>query len=135
VNAHQLRYAVLPGRFAICRLNPDAAVPEWATASKFFSITRTANELSIVGEQERVPEGVPSESGWACLRLEGPFPFELTGVLAAILNPLARAGIGIFAISTFDTDCILIKSDRLLSAEEALRQAGHERIPDANAPQ
>jgi len=132
---HQLRYSVLPGRFAICRLTPDAAVPEWATASKFFSITRTANELSIVGEQERVPAGVPSESGWACLRLEGPFPFELTGVLAAILDPLARAGIAIFAVSTFDTDCILIKGDRLPSAEEALRQAGHERISEANSPQ
>jgi hypothetical protein len=126
--AHQLRYSVLPGRYAVCRLAPDAAVPEWATRSKWFSITRTANELSIVGEQERVPEGVRSESGWACLRLEGPFPFELTGVLAAVLNPLAAAGIGIFAVSTFDTDCILIKADRIESAEEALRQAGHQRI-------
>jgi hypothetical protein len=126
--AHQLRYSVLPGRYAVCRLAPDAAVPEWATRSKWFSITRTANELSIVGEQERVPEGVLSESGWACLRLEGPFPFELTGVLAAVLNPLAAAGIGIFAVSTFDTDCILIKADRIESAEEALRQAGHQRI-------
>ena len=125
---------MLPGRFAICRLTPDAAVPEWATASKFFSITRTANELSIVGEQERVPEGVLSESGWACIRLEGPFPFALTGVLAAILNPLARAGIALFAVSTFDTDCILIQSDRLPSADEALRRAGHERIPEANSP-
>jgi hypothetical protein len=133
--AHQLRYSVLPGSFAICRLTPDAAVPEWATASKFFSITRTANELSIVGEQERVPAGVLSEGGWACIRLEGPFPFALTGVLAAILNPLARAGIAIFAVSTFDTDCILIQSDRLPSAEQALRQAGHERIPEANSPQ
>jgi hypothetical protein len=133
--AHRLRYAVLPGRFAVCRLTPDAAVPEWAMASKFFSITRTANELSIVGEQEHIPAGVLCESGWACIRLEGPFPFALTGVLAAILNPLARAGIAIFAVSTFDTDCILIKSDRWPSAEEALRQAGHERIPDAISPQ
>jgi hypothetical protein len=129
-----LRYRVLPGRFAICRLTPDAAVPEWATASKFFSITRTADELSIVGEDERVPAGVLSEGGWACIQLEGPIPFELTGVLAAVLNPLAAAGIGIFAVSTFDTDCILIKADRLRSAEEALHQAGHKRIAEANSP-
>ncbi len=93
----------------------------------FFSITRTANELSIVCEGERVPAGVQAELDWATIQLQGPFPFEVTGVLAAILNPLAAEGIGIFAISTFDTDYILVKADRLFAAEWILNQAGHEK--------
>lgn len=126
--AHLLKYSVLPGRFAVCRMAPDIAVPEWATVSKFFSITRTAAELSVVCAEECVPAGIHSETGWACIQLQGPFPFQMTGVLAAILNPLAAAGIGIFAISSFDTDSILIKADHVPIAEAALRKAGHERI-------
>ena len=94
----------------------------------FLSITRTANELSIVCEEKRVPPGVQVELDWAALRLQGPFPFEMTGVLVAILNPLATEGIGIFAISTFDTDYVLVKTDRVQAADEALRRVGHERI-------
>jgi uncharacterized protein len=125
---HRLRYSILEGRFAICRLAADSLVPEWAAASKFFSITRTANELSIVCDEGHVPAGTQSESGWACIQLQGPFPFAMTGVLAAVLNPLASAEVGIFAVSTFDTDYVLVKADRLQAAEEALQQAGHERI-------
>jgi hypothetical protein len=126
--AQQLRYSVLPGRLAICRLTPISTVPEWAVASKFYSITQTAEELSIVCEEAYVPAEIQAEYGWEAIRLQGPFPFEMTGVLAAILNPLAAAGIGIFAISTFNTDCILIKADRMQAAEEALQRAGHQRI-------
>jgi hypothetical protein len=123
-----LRYSVLEGRFAVCRLAPDSAIPAWATEPGFFSITRTANELSIVCEGKRVPVGVQAELDWATIQLQGPFPFEMTGVLAAILNPLATEGIGIFAISTFDTDYVLVKAERVQAADDALRRAGHERI-------
>jgi len=124
---NRLRYSVLEGRFAVCRLAPDAAIPEWASGVHFLSITRTANELSIVCEQEFVPAAIHAESDWACLQLQGPFPFEMTGVLAAILNPLAAAEVGIFAVSTFDTDYVLVKADRLQAAKDALHNAGHER--------
>ncbi len=131
--AHQIRYSVLPGKFAVCRLSPDSAIPEWASGRNVFSITRTTDELSIVSVEELVPPEIQAEKGWACLQLQGPFPFEMTGVLAAVLNPLAAAGIGIFAISTFDTDYILIKEDSLHTAEAALRQTGHERISETNS--
>jgi hypothetical protein len=75
-----------------------------------------------------VPAGVRAELDWAAIRLQGPFPFEMTGVLAAILNPLAAEGIGIFAISTFDTDYVLVKAERVHAADDALRRAGHERV-------
>ena len=111
---------VLAGRFAICRLPPDAAVP-----ARFFSMTRTPEELSIVCAEADAPEGAKREPGWRMLQVAGPLDFALTGVLAAIAAPLAQAGVSIFAISTFDTDYVLVKDENLARAEEALRAAGH----------
>ena len=126
--SHRLQYSVLEGRFAVCRLAPNASLPEWALRPGLFSTSRTDAELSIVCSAEHVPAGVHAEFDWACLQLQGPFPFEMTGVLAAFLNPLAEAAIGIFAISTYDTDYVLIKDDRLDAALVALDRAGHKLI-------
>jgi len=125
--SHQLTFSVLPDRFAVCRLAPTADVPSWILAPGFFSVTRTADELSIVCREDRVPEGCRAEKGWSALRLEGPFPFALTGVLAAFLEPLAQAKIPIFAIATFDTDYVLIKQEDTEKAVRVLAAAGHEQ--------
>src|SRR6516225_12245128 len=90
--------------FAICRLGGDSTLPPWATASPFFSITRTADELSVVCRQEAVPEGINCERGWRCLRVAGTIPFSVVGVLASLTAPLAGAGISVCAVSTFDTN-------------------------------
>ena len=127
MDKRKIRYSVLDGRFAICRLAPNVDVPEWSLRAGFFSVTRTADELSLVCAEEHVPSGVPGEFGWSCLQLQGPFSFAMTGVLAAFISPLAETGVGIFAISTFDTDCVLIKTDRLLAATDALGRAGYTR--------
>jgi hypothetical protein len=113
------------GRFAVCKLPPGSAVPAWATAGDVFSITRTADELSVVCRQELVPEGAEGEGGWRCLRVAGAMPFTLVGVLAALTTPLARAGVGVFAVSTFDTDYLLVKEADFPEAVAALRGAGH----------
>ena len=89
-------------------------------------MTQTAEELSIVCEQSGVPSGVRSETDWVGLKLEGTFPFAMTGVLASFLQPLAEAEIPIFAIATFDTDYVLLKRDRLEQALSVLSAAGHE---------
>ena len=89
-------------------------------------MTRSREELSIVCEEQRVPEGVRGERGWVALKLEGPFPFAMTGVLASFLQPLAEEKIAIFAISTFDTDYVLVKRADLERAMKALAAAGHE---------
>src|SRR4051794_9563168 len=102
------------GSFAVCKLPAAAALPPWATAGDFFSVTRTAGELSVVCRREAVPEGVACERGWRCLRVAGSMPFTLVGVLAALTTPLARAGVGVFAFSTFDTDYLLVKEADLL---------------------
>ena len=90
-----------------------------------FSITRTADELSVVCESKYVPGSVKSEKGWRCFKLEGPFPFTMTGVLASVLEPLAKARVSIFAVSTYDTDYVMVKEKQLGKAEKALRAAGH----------
>jgi uncharacterized protein len=125
-----LRFSVLPGSFAVVRLPPDAVVPEGALVPPFHSVTRTADELSLVCPDHAVPDGARAETGWAILVLAGPFPFELTGILSSVLSPLAAAGVGIFAMSTFDTDYVLVKRERLDAAIAALVAAGHERVGD-----
>ena len=122
---HQLTLALLPQKFSVCRLAADAEIPDWATRGVVYSVTRTGDELSIVCESKFVPSGVKAEKGFRCLKLEGPFPFEMTGVLAAVLEPLARARVSIFAISTFDTDYVMVKEKSLAKAMRVLRAAGH----------
>ena len=111
---------LLAGRYAVCQLAADAEVPP-----AFFSVTRTADELSVVCAEEQAPEGARCESGWRILQVAGPLEFSLTGVLAAIAAPLAEAGVSIFAVSTFDTDYVLLKETDVATASAALRDAGH----------
>ena len=115
---------------AVSRLPPEAGVPDWATRGPFHAVTRTPGELSIVCAAAEVPAGVRSQKGWRCFSVAGPIPFEETGVLLSIAAPLAAAGIGIFAVSTFDTDYVLVPDARLADAARALEQAGH-RVREA----
>jgi hypothetical protein len=110
---------------AVSRLPPDAPIPDWATRGAFHALTRTPAELSIVCSADDVPPDVRTEKGWRCFRLAGPIAFAETGVLSSIAAPLAEAGIGIFAISTFDTDYVLVPGRQLDAAVRALEAAGH----------
>jgi len=127
-NRHQLKFRWLPGPYAIVRLAHDAAVPDWATKGQFTSITRTADELSIVCPAENLPRDVDSQHHWICLKLEGPFPFTQTGVLLSFIDPLSKNDIPIFAVSTYDTDYVLIQEE-FAWAMDVLREAGHELWP------
>jgi uncharacterized protein len=123
-----LKFRRIDGEFAIVRMACDAAVPEWATKGGFSSITRTAKELSIVCAVENLPSDVNSLHHWTCLKLEGPFAFSLTGVLLSFIEPLSANGVPIFAISTYDTDYVLIQEEFVANALNLLRQAGHELV-------
>jgi len=109
----------------VCQLAAGAPTPSWAEDSEFSCVTRATGELSIVCEEDRVPEGVRVELGWVALKIEGPFPFSMTGVLASFLQPLSDAKIPIFAISTFDTDYVLVKREDLERAKKTLAATGH----------
>jgi hypothetical protein len=120
-----LTLQLIPGDFAVCRLPATEPVPAWAGSAVFSSVTRTADELSIMCPAAQVPAGIKHESGWRLLRLQGPFAFTETGILSAVLAPLAAARIGILATATFDTDYVFVKTGRLEEARQALVAAGH----------
>jgi hypothetical protein len=125
-----LTLTVFPDRLAICRLSPEEDVPEWAMIGEFVSITHTGDELSIVCAEEHVPADVKADREWRALKVEGPLDLAMTGVLAALAGPLAEAQINLFAVSTFDTDYLLVKGYNLARACEVLRRAGYVvRLP------
>jgi hypothetical protein len=125
MNVHRLELLILDDRLAVCRLDQGSGVPSWATSGDFFSVTRTPEELSIVCQESIVPEGVRAEKGWRVLRVVGTFEFSTVGILASLTTPLAEAGIGLFALSTFDTDYLLVKEHDLDRAVGALRAYSH----------
>jgi len=120
---HKIR--LLPHTYAVCRLEKNAPAPDWGTRGLFFSITRTEEELSVVCPDAHVPRGVKREGGWRVLKVEGPLNFSLTGVLASLTAPLARKRITVFALSTYDTDYLLVKEEKLEEAIQALREEGY----------
>ena len=125
-----LTLSVLSGEYAVSRLEPDAPVPDWAWHGELVSVSKTRDELSILCASSNVPDSVSEtvrcEREWAALKLHGPFEFTLTGILVSVLEPLRVADIGIFAVSSFDTDYVLVKHHHLEAAIQALRKAGHD---------
>jgi hypothetical protein len=117
--------------YAVCRLAPGLPVPAWAEKGDLVSVTRTTEELSIVCPQNQVPDGVRCERDFRVLKIRGPLDFSLVGILAGLTGPLAEAGISVFALSTFDTDYILVKRDDLSRAAEILIREGHNVLPGA----
>jgi hypothetical protein len=120
-----LELSLLPERFAISRLAADSPIPHWATQGPFYSVTRAGDELSIVTELSRVPADMQSPPVWRVLKVHGPLVLSEIGVLAALATPLGEAKISLFAISTFDTDYLLVASETLPAAIAALERAGH----------
>ena len=125
---HRLKFSRVSGSFAVCRLSPNASVPDWATQGNIFSVTRTSDELSVVCLEVQVPRDIQHENDWACLKLEGPFPFAETGILISFVQPLSDCAIPIFAISTFDTDYVLVKNPWLEKSLTILKESGHQEI-------
>jgi uncharacterized protein len=122
---HRLKLSLLPGSFAICKFASGGIFPVDYLHSSFFSITKTDSELSVVCQESAVPADVFAERDRRVLRVEGPLDFSLTGILAALAVPLAAAHVSIFALSTYDTDYLLIAGCDLDRAIPALEQAGH----------
>ena len=123
--ARRMDLTILPGVYTICRFPPDTPAPVEETLSRFFSVTRTGDELSIIATEQSAPAGGERSAGWRIIKVNGPLDFLLTGVLASIIGPLAKDGISIFAMSTFETDYILVRRENLSDALDTLRAAGH----------
>lgn len=121
-----LKFFILEETFSIHRFKPGASIPKQVFASPFYAIAKSENELSIVAAEAIALESERSEPGWSALRVEGTLDFGETGILAGIAAALAKAGISIFVVSTFDTDYILLKSAQLKQAKAALTAEGHK---------
>ena len=117
---------VLTGSYAVARLDPSSPVPAWAHDGTLSATVVTADELTIVCPAASVPAGVQHEGPFRALAVRGPLDFALTGILVSLAQPLADAGISIFALSTFDTDVLLVRADDLPAATTTLRAAGHQ---------
>src|SRR5262245_983421 len=120
----QLTFTLLADRYAIARLGAADPVPAWLRGD-FVSITRTAAELSIVCCEDALPGNARAARGWRCLRLQGPFALDETGVAAEFTRLLAAANVSVFVIATFDTDYVLVPEKSIERAVSALRAASH----------
>lgn len=114
---------LLPHPFTVCKDMPEDAIPRHAP---FLFLARTDGELSVVCPTDWAPDGCGArEDGWRAMRIAGCLDFSLIGILAGIADVLTRAGVSIFAVSTYDTDYILVRDDAWTTACQALRDAGH----------
>lgn len=118
----------LDGAYGIARLAPNAPIPAWADGPGFVSISRTDDELSITCRADRIPATIHHDTGWRCFKFQGPFAFDQAGILLAVIEPLSRNGLGVFVVSTFDTDHLLLKAPDIPHAEHLLVEAGHTLV-------
>lgn len=125
MDTRSLTLELLPQEFAVARMDRSETFPEWAKESKVVSYTRTEDELSVVCEAKMVPAGIKAQRGFRCFRIPGPLEFSEVGILASLADPLSRAGISIFTLSTYDTDYVFVSGANLSGALDTLREAGH----------
>jgi hypothetical protein len=121
-----LTMKLLKEKYGVVRLDKTDLIPEWAKNSEFYSITKTEDELSIVCSQNRIPGDVKCESDWRILKVEGTLDFSLIGIVSSISTVLAQKKISIFAISTYDTDYILVKDKDIENAINSLSNEKYE---------
>ena len=124
---HQLTLLLFEGCLAVCRLPANSSVPAWAFAKgPVNSVTRSAEELSVICNETAVPAGVRAERGWRVMKVENTLNFALTGILVSLADPLAEAGVSIFTVSTFDSQYLMVKEASIELALKILVNAGHE---------
>lgn len=123
-----LTLELLKENYCVCRLEAQDAIPEWCEQGDFYSMTKTKDELSIVCSQQYVPENIQAERNWRIFKILGPLDFSLIGILSKISLLMAECKISIFALSTYDTDYILVKDDKVDEAVRALVDAGYQVV-------
>ena len=121
-----MNLALLDTLLAVCRLDPADELPPWlALVPPLTAVVVREGELTVVAPQHAVPEGVVAERGWRALEVAGPLDLTMTGVMADLAGALAEAGVALFAVSSYDTDVLLVRAAQLQDAVDALRDAGH----------
>jgi len=126
--ASRITLKALTDAYGVARLEPSDPIPAWADGGGFVSISRSDDELSIVCRQDRIPSDARMDGGWSCLKLQGPFAFDETGIVLSVIAPLSTNGIGIFVVSTFDGDHLLVKATDFEKTCALLVEAGHRLV-------
>ncbi len=123
-----LQFEVLPKRFAVCQLDMEKPLPNWLFSSSFYTVSKTADELSVVCEEDLVQGEILKSVGWRLLKINAILDLSLTGITAQFSTALAEAGVNLSVIATYNTDYILVEEAKLTIAIQALRGAGFEVI-------
>lgn len=116
--------SVFSDKYGVCRLDTHEEIPSWAKEGEFYSITKTRDELSVICLEKNIPASIRCERDWRIMKMEGPLDFSEIGILTGMITPLAQNGISILAVSTFDTDYVLVKNDKLADARRVLEKTG-----------
>ena len=130
MNPPLLKLIILAQRLAVCRLDVNAPIPEWAGGESFLSISRTRDELSVICEEHLVPAGIQASRGWRGFKIVGPLDLDLVGILVSVAVPLAQSNVGILPVGTYETDYVLVRDRQLKDAIKALRFAGFDVVDD-----
>lgn len=120
-----LRLCAVPGIYGVARLGPASPIPSWFDGPGFSALMRADDELTLLCLQERIPDIVEAERNWRCFRSLGPIPFDATGIVQALIEPLSRQGIGVFVVCTFDGEHVLVSDSDWARSLSLLEQAGH----------
>ena len=128
MNPPSLKLVILPQVLAVSRFEASAPIPGWAIGESFLSISRTQDELSVICEEQFVPEGTHASHGWRALKIVSPLDMDLVGILVSVAVPLAQSGVGILPIATYETDYVLVRDEQLAESIKALRFAGFDVV-------
>ncbi len=120
-----LTLRIVPGTYSVARLPADAPFPSWFDGPGFSAAIRADDELTLVCLQDRVPPGIEAEPNWNCFRSVGPIPFNATGIVQSLIQPLSSQGVGVFVVCTFDGEHILVPADDSGRARTLLEREGH----------
>ena len=118
--------SILEETYIIHKLDQSTNLPEELIECEFYSLSNSQEELSLVCPEQMLIQSENSSPNWKCLKVAGPLDLKLTGILAGLSDTLANAKISIFAISTFETDYVLIQKQVLETAKSALKSAGYK---------
>ena len=120
-----IKLKILDNVFTIHRLSADTFIPPQIYKSEFYSIVKTDDEVSIVCDSTIQLPAEETNTGWKCIKFIGPLDFSLTGILSGISTVMADSKISIFAVSTFNTDYILVETSKIKKAKQALIESGY----------
>ncbi|SEW30222.1 hypothetical protein SAMN04488515_2140 [Cognatiyoonia koreensis] len=123
--AHTLQIRFVPGRYAVSKLRANVDIPSWFRGPGFRALVHADDETTLVCLEDRVPENIETENGWACLRTIGSFPFDAAGIVQSLITPLSTNGIGVFVVCTYDGEHVLIPASDKKKAVKFLEAAGH----------